>query len=173
MNARTFKALKYKEQSSVSKVFNIIFYPTIWLSNHIIIRKDSAGYYSKLPTDKLLKPKKYAFNGNLIAIINGHSFSATSLLSANLQSVKRGTFIGEETGGGYNKCTAGNIPYIILPESHLKLRLPLKVIPINKQRALEGRGVFPDVEVVLGIKDVIGKEDLMMEKARSLVRNNE
>ncbi|MFC5283633.1 S41 family peptidase [Pedobacter alpinus] len=171
MNARTFKALKYKEQSKVSKISNIIFYPTIWLGNHIIIRKDSAGYYSKLPTDRLLKPKKYVFNGNLIAIINGHSFSATSLLSANLQSVNRGTFIGEETGGGYNKCTAGNIPYIILPESHLRLRLPLKVIPIVKQRVLEGRGVFPDVEVKMSSKDVLVKEDVILEQAKNMISN--
>lgn len=170
MNARTFKTLKYREQNTTSKILKTIFYPSIWLTNQIIIRKDSAGYYSKLPTDKLLKPKKYAFNNNLIVIINGHSFSATSLLSANLQSVNRGVFVGEETGGGYNKCSAGNIPLIILPESHLKLRLPLKVIPIVKQRALEGHGVYPKIEVKLGINDVLKKEDLMMEKAKALVQ---
>lgn len=172
MNARNFTCLKYKEESGLTKVFKTIFYPSIWLGNQLIIKKDSLGFYSKLPTDKLLKPKKHAFNGNLLVLINGHSFSATSLLSANLQSVNRGVFIGEETGGGYNKCTAGNIPYIILPESGLKLRLPLKVIPIVNQRLLEGRGVFPNYEVAESLNELIENKDAILNKAKELIISN-
>ena len=138
----------------------------------LYIKKDSLGYYSKLSTSKVLKPLENVFNNNLVVLINGYSFSATSLLSANLQQVNRGIFVGEETGGGYNKCTAGTMPIINLPHTKLKLRLPLKVIQTVNQRALEGRGVFPQYEVKNGITEVLAKKDVVMEKAKELVKVN-
>ena len=138
----------------------------------LYIKKDSLGYYSKLSTSKVLKPLENVFNNNLVVLINGYSFSATSLLSANLQQVNRGIFVGEETGGGYNKCTAGTMPIINLPHTKLKLRLPLKVIQTVNQRALEGRGVFPQYEVKNGITEVLAKKDVVMEKAKELIKVN-
>ncbi|MCY7290856.1 MAG: S41 family peptidase, partial [Ferruginibacter sp.] len=104
--ARYFKNRKYIDKSPIVKVFSTMFYPILWLDDQINIKKDTLGYYSKLPTERYKKPKKNHFDQNLTVLINGYSFSATSLLSANLQSVKRGYFIGEETGGGFNQCTA-------------------------------------------------------------------
>jgi C-terminal processing protease CtpA/Prc len=74
------------------------------------VKKDTAGYYTSFYTSKVLNPLENNYENNLIVLINGYSFSATSLLSANLQQVNRGVFVGEETGGGYNKCTAGKTP---------------------------------------------------------------
>lgn len=157
--------LKYQEKSTGIKILEKIFYPVKILYKVILERKDSLGYYTYIPTAHQAMPKKLVFEGNLNVIINGYSFSATSLLSANLQSVKRGYFIGEESGGGYNQCSAGSIPYINLPNTGLKLRLPLKQIKIVQRRALVGRGVFPDLEVKPTIKDVVSGKDVVMEQA--------
>jgi C-terminal processing protease CtpA/Prc len=164
------KALKYKDDSSFTKTLNILLTPTNWLAKRILTGKDSIGYYNKLPTDHFKKPKKYVYDQKLFVLTNGFSFSATSLLSANLQQVNTGTFIGEETGGGYNKCTAGRIPYLVLPETNLKLRLPLKVIQTTNQRKLEGRGVFPKYLVKENFPDVLNRKDKALEKARALIK---
>ncbi len=160
------KNIKYEDKSATVKVLGVITYPLSILSKIILERKDSIGYYSYIPTAHSVKPLKNVYDGRLSVLINGYSFSATSLLSANLQSVKRGTFIGEETGGGYNQCSAGRIPYLNLPNTGLKLRLPIKVIDIVDKRELYGRGVFPDVVVEENFEDVLKKRDVVMEKAK-------
>ena len=172
MKTRRFSTQKYIDKTAFTKFNEFILFPLLWVNNQINIKKDSLGYYSKLPTQKFKNPKKTHFDNNLIVLINGYSFSATSLLSANLQSVKRGYFIGEETGGGYNQCTAGSIPFINLPNTGLKLRLPLKEIRITEPRELIGRGVFPDLEVKPTILDVLKGKDVVMEKATEKVRQN-
>ncbi len=160
------KHIKYQDKPATVKALGIITYPLSILSKLILERKDSIGYYSYIPTAHSVKPLKNVYEGKLSVLINGYSFSATSLLSANLQSVKRGTFIGEETGGGYNQCSAGRIPYLNLPNTGLKLRLPIKVIDIVKKRELYGRGVFPDVIIRERLEDLLNKRDVVMEKAK-------
>ncbi|MBD3748418.1 MAG: S41 family peptidase [Sphingobacteriales bacterium] len=162
MSARYFSTAKYADHfliNSLRGIFPLIF-----------VKKDSLGYYSKLPTDKLKNPKKYNYQGDLYVLINGYSFSATSLLAANLQEAKRGIFIGEETGGGYNQCTAGSIPYLSLPHTALKLRLPLKVIRPVHQRALYGRGVFPKYPIKTTLTDLLQKKDVALQQAEALIR---
>ena len=172
MKTRRFSSQKYIEKTAVSKFNSIILFPILWSMNQLLIKKDSLGYYTKLSTQKSKKPKINHYDNNLIVLINSYSFSATSLLSANLQSVKRGYFIGEETGGGYNQCTAGSIPFINLPNTGLKLRLPLKEIKITQPRELIGRGVFPDLEVKPTIADVLKGKDVMMDKAIEKIGEN-
>lgn len=162
MSIRYFSTVKYADHfliNSLRGIFPLIF-----------VKKDSLGYYSKLPTDKLKNPKKYNYQGDLYVLINGYSFSATTLLAANLQEANRGIFIGEETGGGYNQCTAGSIPYINLPNTALKLRLPLKVIRPLHQRALYGRGVFPKYPVKTTLRDLLQKRDVALQQAEALIR---
>ncbi len=162
MSARYFTTAKYADHFIINDLRG--FYPLL------LVHKDSFGYYSKLPTDRFKKPKNKVYNGNLIVLTNGYSFSATALLASNLQQVNRGIFIGEETGGGFNQCTAGRIPYLTLPNTGLKLRLPLKVIKPANQRELKGRGVFPNVEVKNRIEDVIEGKDKVLDKAMEMLK---
>lgn len=137
-----------------------------------IVNSDENGFYEELPTEKSLKPKKYVYDKDLFILINGHSFSATSLLSANLQAVERGIFIGEESGGGFNKCTAGSVPILNLPHTKIKLRVPLKVIRPYAYRKLQGRGIFPDYEVKNTFSDYLEGKDPEIEKAKQLISSN-
>jgi C-terminal processing protease CtpA/Prc len=117
-----------------------------------------------------LEPKKNVYKHNLYVLINGLSYSATSLLAANLQGVNCGVFIGEETGGAYNQCTAGTIPYVNLPNTKVKLRLPLKAIKPNSCQDLVGRGVFPHHEVHSNLIDELEGKDKPLEKALQLIK---
>lgn len=163
MTNRYFSTVKYVDYTFLNR-FKGVF-------TLITVKKDKVGYYSKLPTDKEKKPKKLSYNGKLEVLINGYSFSATSLLASNLQKVNRGVFIGEETGGGFNQCTAGSIPLLSLPNTGLKLRLPLKVIQIAEPRELKGRGVFPNTTLKNSIKDELIKGDAVMDAARKRIDN--
>lgn len=170
MNNSYLKSIKYEELSPVLKVAKFITFPISIVLNLLMTHKDSIGIYGYLPTDHPKKSLKNNFTNNLVLLINGYSFSATSLLSANLQEVNRGTFVGEETGGGYNQCTAGRIPYLNLPNTGLKLRLPLKVIQITDKRNLYGRGVFPHYEIMEEFENVLNNTDPQLHKAKSLIK---
>ncbi|RZK49079.1 MAG: hypothetical protein EOO99_08045 [Pedobacter sp.] len=90
-------------------------------------------------------PKKDNYKGNLYVLINGYSFSATSLIASNLKAKRQVIFVGQETGGANNGCVAGHIPTLILPHSGLKLNMGLYPIKPAIREANYGRGIFPDV----------------------------
>ncbi|MBC7655208.1 MAG: hypothetical protein H7098_12160, partial [Oligoflexus sp.] len=171
MNHGYFKLIKYKEVSNIAKVAKLLVFPLTALSNILLTGKDSVGIYGYIPTAHIKKSLNNVFTNDLVILTNGYSFSATSLLAANLQKVNRGIFVGEETGGGYNQCTAGSIPYVNLPKTGLKLRLPLRVIQITDKRKCYGRGVFPKYEIKENISDVINKKDKVYEKAKEIIKN--
>ena len=51
--------------------------------------------------------------------------------------------VGEESGGGYYGNSAMHVPEIVLPNSKLRVTLPLYRLVMDKNRA-KGRGVLPD-----------------------------
>jgi hypothetical protein len=170
MNHSYFHSIKYEDNTPILKAAKIITLPISLITSIFLTHKDSIGKYGFLPTTAFKKPLENVFQKDLIVLINGYSFSATSLLSSNLQEVKRGTFVGQESGGGYNQCTAGSIPFLNLPNTGLKLRLPLKVIQITDKRKLYGRGVFPKYEVKESFSDVFNKSDVILEKGKELIK---
>lgn len=118
------------------------------INNILLTRKDKYGnFYIKSPIRKPVKLKSNKFEGNLYVLINGGSFSAPSILSANLKNINRATFVGEETGGAYNSTVAGTLPILTLPYSKLRFRVGLQDIGVIKKTDTIGRGIFPDVEI--------------------------
>lgn len=83
-------------------------------------------------------------------LINGGSFSATSELCAIMKRDKRATFVGTETGGGFDGNTSGIYDQITLPHSRLKIKVPL----VKFESATEDhdflfvRGVMPDYPMI-------------------------
>lgn len=139
------------------------------IQNAFIVKRSGFGYRARLKGIKPVTPAKLHYTGDLYVLINGYSFSASSLLAANLYGIKRGIFIGEETGGGYNKCTAGIIPLVTLPETRVKLRLPLIKIAPAKTRDLEGWGVLPDYHVMPELNDLLNKKDTELNFTLKLI----
>lgn len=120
-----------------------------------VVKQDKDGYYTRFSGSRMMEAKKNNFRGKVYVLTNGYTFSAASLLSANLRGINRATLIGTETGGGFNQCTAGTIPVIPLKNSELGLRFGLYKISPKFQTELKGRGVFPDVELTSTIKEKI------------------
>ena len=110
----------------------------------------------------MIKPqqiKKNAFDGKLYVLINGGSFSASSIISSNLKGSKRATFVGEETGGDYNGTVAGFMPIVKLPHSHLKVRIGIMNVAPYYQTEILGHGIFPDVSIQPTLEDKIQEKD--------------
>lgn len=111
----------------------------------------------------IVTPDTNGFKGKVYVLINGGSFSATSLLAANLRNLKNVIFVGEETGGSKNVWTAGYLKKITLPTS--KLLLEYGVIPayFGDLSTLDGHGLMPDIPISYSIEDYLAKKDLELE----------
>ncbi|HJS01584.1 MAG TPA: S41 family peptidase, partial [Flavobacterium sp.] len=115
-------------------------------------------YYVNMNT-KEKKAKENRFTGKIYVLINGGSFSASSVLSTKLKGTNRATFIGEETGGEYNGTVAGLMPKIELPNSKVQVRIGLMYVNASEKTDLTGHGIYPDVTILPTIEDRINNND--------------
>ena len=137
----------------------IRYYLTSFNDNGNIYEDEEGNFFSFMKGYKPQKPHKNNYKGKVYVLINEFSFSASSLLSANLKGINRATFVGVETGGGANQCTAGRMPVVTLKNTKLDLRFGLNRMAPVYQQDLYGRGVFPDVEIQSTLDDRINNYD--------------
>jgi hypothetical protein len=114
--------------------------------------------------------RKYHYGGKVFVLINGGSFSASSLVAGYLKTTGRAVFIGEETGGALEGCNAGITPYYRLPHTGLRVRVPAFRIVHDVCPEITGHGVKPDHEIRYSLKDIFSKKDLELQKAMELIR---
>lgn len=135
------------------------YYLTGFNDDSRIYEDNEGNFFSFMKGYAPQKPHKNNYKGKVYVLINEFSFSASSLLAANLKGINRATFVGTETGGGANQCTAGRLPVVILKNSKLALRLGLNRMAPVYQQEIYGRGVFPDVEIKSTLQDRIKNYD--------------
>jgi C-terminal processing protease CtpA/Prc len=70
-------------------------------------------------------PGKYPFMGKVFVLIDGGTFSTAADFCAVTHHLKRATFIGEETGGGYYGNNSGMQTVVTLPNSKTQIRVPM------------------------------------------------
>ena len=119
----------------------------------------------------LYKPKKHRFfDGNVYILTGGPTFSAAALFAGTLKGQPNVTIVGEETGGGAYSNNGLLIPTLRLPNSGIKVRIPLfRLVPdVNAKR--DGRGVQPDVLVRPTLESVRSGMDRKMQVVRRLIR---
>jgi C-terminal processing protease CtpA/Prc len=80
--------------------------------------------------------------------------------------------VGEETGGGAYGNTAMHLPTIILPNSGIRVTLPLYRMVLDASRPKNGRGIFPDIEVKPTSFNIRRGVDGKIEKVRELIRKS-
>jgi C-terminal processing protease CtpA/Prc len=122
---------------------------------------------------KLFKPKtKYHYNGNLYVLINGSTFSASTLFCSAVKGQKNVLLVGEEAGGGWYGNNGIMIPEITLPNTKLRVRLPLFRMVQYNHVVKDGRGVEPDYFIpptVDGVQKMIDRKMLLV---RRMIRNS-
>jgi hypothetical protein len=94
------------------------------------------------------KPKKkYHFDGDVYLIQGGYSFSATTLFINSLKGQQNVTVVGEETGGGSYGNSAVHLPQIVLPNTRIRVVLPVYRLVMDASKPKNGRGIVPDIEI--------------------------
>lgn len=117
------------------------------------------------------KPQKNRFSGKVIVLTDGFSFSTCADVAAVLHHNKWATFVGEETGGGYDGNTSGSTQTITLPNSRIQVRIPMWMYTTaNVGHKFHGRGVIPDFAIQYGIEDLLSDRDPVMKKALELIK---
>jgi len=139
-----------------------------------LTRKEKDGkYHFWYWEHKLFKPKtKYHYDGNLYVLINGSTFSASTLFCGAVKGQKNVMLVGEEAGGGWYGNNGIMIPEITLPNTKLRVRLPLFRMVQYNHVAKDGRGVEPDYFIpptVDGVQKMIDRKMLLV---RRMIRNS-
>ncbi|MEE9349800.1 MAG: S41 family peptidase [Flavobacteriaceae bacterium] len=135
----------YHNNSFFKTALHSVLYPVALTIQFLKVKKENGASYFKFKNNKLKKPsEEYNYKGNIYVLINGASFSASSIISNNLQANKRAYFIGDETGGAYNSTVAGRMADVELPNSKVILYIGLMNLETPNKTLPDGFGVKPD-----------------------------
>jgi hypothetical protein len=119
-----------------------------------------AGYTDVYPAQK-------HFKGKLYVLTSGATGSAAAIFCSILRNAHRATFIGEETGGAMEGPTSLNIPILVLPNSKIRIEVPLIRLQLAV-RYSKGRGVIPNYLVEPKKDDLINNRDAQLDFALKL-----
>ncbi len=146
---------------TLTKPLGVISYPLYMMFSVISTKKKDGKYYLKdfFPTKK---PKADAFYGKTYVLINGSSFSASSIISAKFKADQLATLVGEETGGANDGTVAGIYSTQKLPNSKMKLPIGLFLIQPNIEFSNTMKGVTPNVEIIPTLEEVLQKKDVQL-----------
>lgn len=112
------------------------------------------------------------FNGNLIVLIDGATFSSGAHTAAAIrQYCNNATFIGRETDGGSEGCSGGTIQCLTLPNSKVVVEFPLLRVVSVLRHPVYGHGVMPDITVTYTAAQVVTQEDRDLQEALNLLAN--
>lgn len=124
-----------------------------WINGLILqlfTRKDDnglfhmTGYWEK----REFKPvRNRFFNGKIYILTGGMTFSAASLFCKTMKGQQNVWLIGEETGGSGYANNGLLIPDFVLPNSKIRVRMPLFRLVPDSGAANNGRGVMPDIPI--------------------------
>ena len=115
--------------------------------------------------------KKNHFDGKVYVLINGPTFSASTLFCNAVKGQENVKLVGEETGGGEYGNSGIMIPDITLPITKLTVRLPLfKIVQFN-HAPKNGRGISPDIYLPPTVEGVRRNIDRKMEFLNQLIKN--
>ena len=114
-------------------------------------------------------PGKHPFLGKVFVLIDGETFSTAADFCAVTHHLKRATFIGEETGGGYYGNNSGMQVMLTLPNSKARVRIPMYEY-WNAVPGYDGkrRGTRPDHLVETKAANLLRGVDEQLELALKL-----
>ena len=122
---------------------------------------------------QVFKPMQHNhFNGNIYLLTGGYTFSAASMFAGQLKGQDNVVIVGEETGGGYYGNSAMFLTNILLPNTGIRVVLPLYKMVWDSTRQKNGRGVFPDVQVQPTARQLKLGIDAKIEMVKELINRN-
>lgn len=119
-----------------------------WLAMNFGASKAADGtiHYKRFEQHYYQPKERLAFKGSTYLVQGGYTFSAATMVISALKGQDNMTIVGEESGGGYYGNSALHIPNITLPNTKLRVRLPLYRMVIDQNRP-KGTGIIPDIKI--------------------------
>lgn len=117
-------------------------------------------------------PKPNPFKGEVYVLIDGLVGSQASSFASTVDHFKRGTLIGEETGGNYNGNTGGTFANLILPHSKLQIQMFVFKIIRFADTTKDSRGVIPAYTVEPTIEDKLTGKDVELMSALHMIKQS-
>ena len=159
-----FQANYFNDIPTLAKPIAAITYPLYLVGTALSVKKKEDQFYLRNNgIFSIKKPKKNHFDGKIYVLINGSSFSASSIISSKLKGDKRAFLVGEETGGTNDGTVAGRYSTEKLPNSKLKLPIGLMLIQPNIEFTKTKKGVLPDYELIPTLQEILQKKDIQLE----------
>jgi C-terminal processing protease CtpA/Prc len=133
-------------------------------------RKDGLCHFG-LWERKMYQPKDHNhFGGNLYVLINGSTFSASTLFCNDIKGQPGVTLLGEQAGGGWHGNDGIMIPDITLPNTHLRVRLPLFRLVQYNHVPKNGLGVMPDIYIGTNYEALVKGFDKKMQVVMAMIK---
>ncbi len=159
-----FHADYFSEFSTITKPLAVIGYPLYAMVTMLSVKqKDDQFYLKNNGIFGIKNPKKNHFEGKIFVLINGSSFSASSIISSKLKGDQRAFLVGEETGGASDGTVAGRYSTQKLKNSRLTLPIGLMLIQPNIKFTNTKKGVIPDKEIVPTLAEILQKKDVQLD----------
>lgn len=149
----------FRKSNVLQYTLKTLAYPAFFFAQTFSTYKKGGKFYYKIKADKLSKPDKNVFTGKIFVLINGASFSASSILTSKLKNDKRAVLVGEETGGANDGTVAGFYSYQTLPNSKIDLPIGLVFVQPDITPTNTKKGVVPDIHIPETMEDIISKKD--------------
>ncbi|KEY19460.1 S41 family peptidase [Kaistella antarctica] len=170
--ASMFHATYFNGVPVLAKPIAALTYPLYLVATALSVKKkDDKFYLRNNGLFSLKKAKPNHFQGKIYVLINGSSFSASSIISSKLKGDNRAFLVGEETGGTNDGTVAGRYSTEKLPSSKLRLPIGLMLVQPNIAFTETKKGVVPDKEIIPTLQEVLTKKDIQLEWIMEEIKN--
>jgi hypothetical protein len=123
---------------------------------------------------RVYKPKRNNhYSGDLYVLINGSTFSASAIFCNAVKGQPGIILAGEEAGGGWYGNNGILIPDITLPNTRIRVRLPLFRLVQYKHLQQDGRGVPPDIYIGTDYNALLKGVDKKMLVVMGMIKDKE
>lgn len=113
------------------------------------------------------EPGGLALDIPMIVLVNKGSASASEITAGAIQDLGRGQLLGETTFG------KGEVQqWIPLDDNQGAVRVTIARWLTPKERQIQGKGLTPDIEVILSEEDARNKQDPQLDRALELLKNS-
>ena len=132
---------------------------------HVVAKPAFGNLYGPFPLNKTNH-----FNGKLIILIDGATFSSGALFAAAIKVQRKGViFVGRETAGAEEGCNGVTLQKLTLPNTQIIVDFPwMRVVSMALHPVL-GHGVMPDYPVNYTPNDIVTQNDRDLKKALSII----
>lgn len=117
-------------------------------------------------------PSVPVYRGRLVVLAGGATFSGGAELASMLHHVRRGVFVGEEVGGTHEGNTSGYNWRVELPNSGVRLKVPLLKFTFNWPGLPQGRGVPAQCDVPPSVMEIGVVRDRAWRVARAVAEQS-